>query len=127
MFLWSTCLEDICIGQLFSAGTHAVQHEGQVLMILLPDHMKDPVLLRKAWRNKVVDVCKLGHKAMSIIKNLVGALVCVLAGCCQLRAPLEQGGCRLLDAHANLLLHALLIPLHGHSSCRAKHLGLLIF
>lgn len=113
-------LEDIGVGQLLSACSHAVQHEGQVLMVLLPDDMKDAILLREARRDKVINVCKLSYKAVGIVEDLVGALVSVLAGSHELGAALQQGRSDVLDAHPDLLLHALPVPLHGHSSCRAQ-------
>lgn len=113
-------LEDIGVGQLLSACSHAVQHEGQVLMVLLPDDMKDAILLREARRDKVINVCKLSYKAVGIVEDLVGVLVSVLAGSHELGAALQQGRSDVLDAHPDLLLHALPVPLHGHSSCRAQ-------
>ena len=53
-------------------------------MILLPDDMEDAILLWEAWRDKVIDVCKLSHKVVGVIKDFNGALVGVLAGGCQL-------------------------------------------
>lgn len=104
-------LQDVCVGQLFCTGSNAVQHEGKVLMILLPDGTEDAIFLREAGGHIIIDVSKLGDKAVGIFKDLFGMLVSILAGSCQLGTPLQQRGSDVLDAHADLLLHALLVSL----------------
>ena len=115
-------LQDVCVGQLFCAGSNAVQHEGKVLMVLLPDGVKDAILPREAGGHIIIDVSKLGNKAVGIFQDLFGVLVSILASGCQLGTLLQQWGGDVLNAHADLLLHALLVSLSWHCSCTQPQL-----
>ena len=68
----------------------------------------------------------LHHEVVGLLQNLICLLVSVLPRSRQLRALLQQGGCRVLDTVANLLLHAPLVALDRDSRCRmagAQRLG----
>ena len=63
-------LEDVRVGQLLSAAADAVQHEGEMLVVLLEDDLEDAVLLREAGRHVVEDVRQLHHKLVRRVEDV---------------------------------------------------------
>lgn len=76
--------------------------------------------LREAGRNIVIDICQLYLEVVCLGQDLLGAIVGVLACSCQLGTGLQQGSKQVLDAHADLLLAAPLIPLGLHNACHNR-------
>lgn len=76
------------------------------------------VLFWETGGDIVIDISELDLEVMCLNQDLSGALVGVLPSSHQLGAGLQQWRKQVLDAHTNLLLTALLVPLRTHYSCR---------